>query len=164
MCHICLEIGQEDAAADGSLVCRRHADRIWGLLNEAVRDYLIVSDPEYLVSTAEPASDYTKGRPPCSLSPIALTDRRTRYTGKGSPVSAERVYWAWACAISEARGEQYPEDRGIIYLTGFLKARMVWVCQQPAVARFARHVACVADCLRRELPSDPKEDDGEDTS
>lgn len=142
-------------------MCPRHVDRIWSLLNQVVFDYRIVSDPEYLVSTAEPASDYTKGRPPCSLSPITLTDHRTQYTGKGSPVSAERVLRAWALAVAEARGEDSPSiGRGdVVGLTSYLKARMTWICSQEAVVRFARHLACVADALTRELPTDTEEPD-----
>lgn len=133
---------------------------MWALLNQVVFDYGIVSDPEYLVSTAEPASDYTKGRPPCSLSPITLTDHRTRYTGKGSPVSAERVLRAWALAVAEARGEDSPcIPRGdVVGLTSYLKARMTWICSQEAVVRFARHLGCVADALTKELPSDKEAD------
>lgn len=141
-------------------MCPRHVDRMWAILNQIQFDYGIVSDPEYLVSTSEPASDYTKSRPPCSLSPITLTDPRTQYTGKGSPVSAERVLRAWAMAVAEATIGSPDSARpfGVVESIAYLKGAMSWITSQPAVVRFATHIACVADALNRELPSDEEAD------
>lgn len=163
-CEICLAIGQDEAGAPGSLVCPRHVDRMWAILNQILTDYLIVSDTEYLVSTVEPSSDYTKSRPPCSLSPITLTDPRTRYTGKGSPVSAERVLRAWAMAVAESTIGSPDSVRayGVVESVAYLKGTMAWITSQPAVVRFATHIACVAHALADELPKD-KEADSEDS-
>jgi hypothetical protein len=160
-CHICTEIGQDDEADPGSLICRRHEDRIWSLLNEVAQSFAIISDPEYLISSREPSSDYTKGRPPCNLNPIALTDRRSRYTRPGDPVSAYRVLWAWRNAAGDSMSGDWREQfdgRTVGVLVAELKTAMPWLVKQPAITRFARHVACVADSLRRELPKEKGSD------
>lgn len=159
-CHICVEVGQDYPAESGSLICRRHEDRIWALLNDIARDHALISDIDYLISSREPSSDYTKGRPPCNLNPLALTDRRSRYTKPGDPVSATRVLTAWRNAAGDAMSGRWQEQfdgRTVGVLVAELKAAMPWLRRQPAVVRFARHVACVADSLRRELPKE-KED------
>lgn len=170
-CHICDALKQDTAARDGSLVCNRHFERIWELLREVAEMHDMISDDEYLLTTREPASFYTKSLPPCSLDVLSMTDDRTKYTRKGDPVSARRVLGAWCAAVADARGERawrmpqqtlyrrYEAKDSVVLRTRFLQARLYWIVAQPAVTRFATHVACVHDSLRRRLPSDQQQED-----
>ncbi len=158
-CHICYEVGGDNPADSGSLICRACFLRTMLILNE-IRDlYEWISDPEYLANTREPASGFTKSRPPLSLHAVSILDPRTKMRRKGDPISPRRVLWAWWMAVQEAQGWDTPSgpyDVGT--LTHVLQGKMGWVSQQPAVVRFARHMAAVVDCMRKEVGDTTKEE------
>lgn len=163
LCRICLALDAVQQSRDGSLICDRHFDRIWDLLSEIADSFAIIHDDEFLLSTQEPASHYTKSLPPCSLDVVSLRDARSRYARRGDPVSAERVLRQWARAVADSRGETWIgyDAPAVLNLAAYLKSRLVWISKQEAVTRFATHVACVADSLRRRLPAD-KSSEGAD--
>lgn len=161
-CHIHLELGEEVAAEDGALICGPCLLRTHSILAEIQDLYRWVSDPEYLAGTREPPSHYTKSRPPVSLHAVSLLDKRTKYRRKGDPISAERVMKAWAYAVFEAQGKEGNfAGLNADHMAGCLKSMLRWIAQQPAVVRFARHMACVLHSLKQEV-GDLKEGDSDD--
>lgn len=148
-CHICLELGVEMAAAPDVFICLRHWTRIDLLLSEILAMHQHARDPLFLITTSEPSSDYTKSRPPCALWPLVVTDIRSRHTGPDDPVSAPRVMSAWYRAVMDAQGLE-PNRAADFHRTVWgLRTSLPWIIQQPAVVRFARHVAATHDSLRR---------------
>lgn len=143
-CHICLEVGLSRRAADGRLICSEHEDRIWHILNQIGVMLRLLDDPYFLVSSHEPKSDYTLSLPPCNLDAIVVTDPRSRYTGRRDLVSAPRVLRAWASAVEESSGIE-----GSGEWIRYLQLRLPWICNQPPVVRFARHMAAVHHSLKR---------------
>lgn len=146
-CHICLELGLESRAEDGSLICRRHSDRIWTLLDR-IRIMSGLIDSHFLAASHDTRSEMgTKSLPPCSLDPIVVTDPRSRYLGKGDLVSAPRVLGAWQMAIGDSTGLVRPY-LGIRDSVLYLQAHLSWIQRQPAITRFARHIGAVHRSLR----------------
>ncbi len=130
------------------------------LILDEIRDlFEWISDPEYLANTREPASGFTKSRPPLSLHTVSILDPRTKMRRKGDPISPDRVLRAWCEAVGEMNrdepGAWGPEFAVRVW---YLKIRMDWIKHQPAVVRFARHMAAVLDCLRKEVGDTTKED------
>jgi hypothetical protein len=158
-CHICLEVGGDRAAEPGSLICRLCLARTQLILGEILDLYEWISDPEYLAGTREPASQYTKSRPPVSLHTVALLDPRTKYRRKGDPVSAVRVLKAWNDAVWTNTNDCRPLSPSLADCVWYLKHRMDWIAAQPAVVRFARHMSCVLHSLKQEVGIDLKEDE-----
>lgn len=150
-CHICQELEISGVRAeDGSLLCRRHADRVWLLLDRIQIMWRFLSDPLFLVSTTEPRSDMaTQSRPPCNLDPIVVADRRSRVTRREDLASAPRVLGAWCHAVAETMGESRWVPEEPLGQVRYLKARLTWIQRQPAATRFARHVAAVHNSLNR---------------
>lgn len=153
-CHICRELDPDAAsrAEDGSLLCRRHAEKLWLLLDRIQVMWRFLSDPLFLVSTVEPRSDMaTKSLPPCNLDPIVVADRRSMVTGRHDLASAPRVLGAWCRAVADSMGESEWAGRGLSPegQGAYLKARLGWIQRQPAVVRFARHVGAVHNSLNR---------------
>lgn len=148
-CHICLELGVEEAAAPDVYICARHWDRIDQLLAEILAMYKHAQDPLFLITTSEPASDYTKSRPPCALWPLIVTDIRSQVQGPDDPVSAPRVMSAWYHAVMEAQGFTAERTPAFFRTVWGLRQSLPWIVRQPAVVRFARHVAATHDSLRR---------------
>lgn len=149
-CHICLELGVEEAAAPDVYICARHWDRIDQLLAEILAMYKHAQDPLFLITTSEPASDYTKSRPPCALWPLIVTDIRSQVQEADDPVSAPRVMTAWHHAVNEAQGfKPGANPPSFHHAVWGLRQALPWIVRQPAVVRFARHVAATHDSLRR---------------
>jgi hypothetical protein len=161
-CHVCYELGRERNAPLGSYFCDKCALTTQALIQEIQDLHEWISDPEYLANTREPASSYTKSRPPVSLHTVSLLDPRTKMRRAKDPVSAQRVLRAWVCAILETRGEAgwAPGDRSseVGAYTSFLLERLQWILAQPAGIRFARHMACVANALRQEVGAQQTEE------
>lgn len=151
-CHICLEIDiLPRRAEDGSLICRQHSDKIWQLLDRTQTMWRFLQDPYFLVSTREPKSDMaTKSLPPCNLDPIVVADPRSQVCHAGDLVSAPRVLRAWCHAVADSSGayagsySSSPEKQA-----QYLKQNLHWIQRQPAVSRFARHVAAVHNSLNK---------------
>lgn len=150
-CHICLESGADPPAraAPGSLVCSRHFERVRQLLTEISAMHALATSAAWLMTTREPASDYTKSLPPCSLDPIVVTDPRSRMTSRRDPVSAPRVIAAWCSAVGDSRNEWSPSGRDLKLAVAYLNLRLHWILAQPAASRFARHVAASHRSLNR---------------
>jgi hypothetical protein len=145
VCALCVEFETETEAATGSQLCERHEGRLWDCLLDIGAMLRYALDPLTLAASHEPPSDMgTRSRPPCSLEIIAVTDRRSRQLTRRDPVSAPRVLGAWAEAVAEAVGGSVSVDP-LIYLMG----RFGWICDQPAVVRYAKHMAAVRQSLRR---------------
>lgn len=149
-CHICIEVGNEPRRAlEGSLLCRRCGDVLWKHLSEIESMWHLLQDPYWLADTIEPKSDMgTKSRPPCNLDPIVVTDPRSRYTGRYDLVSAPRVLHAWGLAVADSIGFRAIPTETEDWIT-FLYVHRNWIMSQPAVTRFARHVAAVHHSLRK---------------
>lgn len=162
-CHICVEVGNDRGAEEGSLICAQCRQRTASILQEIGDLYEWIADANYLAGTREPASHYTKSRPPVSLHAVSLLDPRTRYRRKGDPVSALRVMGAWIRAIQEVSGGWLCVLPTVPVQARYLEVHLGWITQQPAVVRFARHMACVLHSLRQEVGANVKED-GEDGS
>lgn len=160
-CHIHLELGEEVVAEDGALICGPCLLRTYFILNEIQDLYRWVSDPEYLAGTREPPSHYTKSRPPVSLHAVSLLDKRTKFRRKGDPVSAHRVLKAWHGAVWAMTGDCATWNPDLNECVRYLRHRLDWIAQQPAVVRFARHMACVLHSLKQEV-GDLKEGDSDD--
>lgn len=163
-CHICLELGRDRAAEDGRLVCGPCLLRTHFILTEILDLYRWISDPVYLAGTREPASQYTKSRPPASLHSISLLDPRTKYRRKGDPVSAERVVRAWRNAVGDMLAGSWREmydGTTLPVMVAELRSALDWIMAQPACVRFARHMACVLHSLKQEV-GDLKEEQDED--
>ena len=152
-CHICHELEIEGVrAADGSLICRRHSDRIWLLLERIQTMWRFLQDPDFLVDTVEPRSDMaTQSRPPCNLDPIVVADPRSMVRYKGDLVSAPRVLHAWCIAVADAYGDdsRWIPRGSVLWQVGYLKGHLDWIQRQPAVTRFARHVGAVHHSLNK---------------
>lgn len=149
-CHICLELDQETAALEGSLLCDRHEQRLWLLLDRIGIMWRTMQDPHFLAGTVEPPSEYgSRSQPPCSLAPIVVADHRSRAETGKDLVSAPRVLWAWSLALAEAQGLQLCQSWDLAVLIPFLKRNLPWIQRQPAVTRFARHIGAVHHSLRR---------------
>lgn len=162
-CHIHLELGEEVAAEAGSLICGACLARTHLILNEIQDIHAWISDAEYLANTKEPASSYTKSRPPVSLHTVSLLDARTKYRRPGDPVSAERVLKAWAYAVFEIQGKSGNfAGLGAGDMAGCLRSMLPWIARQPAVVRFARHMACVLNSLRQEVGLNAKEEQNDE--
>ncbi len=164
-CHICLEVGGDRSAAEGSYLCEICQVRTRLILGEIVDLYTWISDPEYLANTKEPVQRWSKSRPPCSLHTISLTDRRSQYQRKGDPISAQRVLGAWARAVCEAYegGGWTPMPWGPVHTeVWYLQQRLDWIMAQPAVVRFARHMAAVLHSLKQETGQLSEGDDSDD--
>jgi len=163
-CHIHLELGEEVAAEAGSLICGACLLRTYFILTEIKDTYRWISDPEYLAGTREPASHYTKSRPPVSLHAVSLLDKRTMYRRKGDPVSAHRVLKAWRDAVGDMMSGSWQEQfdgNTVPILVAELRSSLGWIAKQPAVVRFARHMACVLHSLKQEV-GDLKEENDDD--
>lgn len=163
-CHIHLELGEEVVAEDGALICGPCLLRTYFILNEIQDLYRWISDPEYLAGTREPPSHYTKSRPPVSLHAVSLLDKRTKYRRKGDPVSAHRVLKAWRDAVGDMMSGSWREQfdgSTVPVLVAELRISLRWISQQPAVVRFARHMACVLHSLKQEV-GDFKEGESDD--
>lgn len=153
-CHIHLELGVEVAAEEGSMICGPCLLRTRFILTEILDLYEWISDPEYLAGTVEPASHYTKSRPPVSLHAVSLLDPRTKYRRKGDPVSAYRVLRAWRDAMGDAMSGSWREmydGTTFPVIVAELRSALPWIMAQPAGARFARHMACVLHSLKQEV-------------
>jgi hypothetical protein len=152
-CHICLELEISGVRAeDGSLLCRRHSDRVWLLLDRIQTMWRFLQDPEFLLGTVEPRSDMaTKSLPPCNLDPIVVADPRSRFCYKGDLVSTPRVLYAWCVAVSDSSGAQIGPGYSASPLqqAQYLKAQLGWIQRQPAVVRFARHIGAVHHSLNK---------------
>lgn len=162
-CHICVEAGATDprAATPGSYLCGPCRQVTKDILNEIQHLHDWISDPHYLASTREPASSYTKSRPPVSLHTISLLDPRTKMRRKGDPVSAHRVLKAWNDAVWRETGDCRPLAPTLNNCVWYLRHRLDWISAQPAVTRFARHVAGVLHSLRQEVGLTTSSDEGE---
>jgi hypothetical protein len=150
-CHICRELDIEGIRAeDGSLICRRHSDRIWLLLERIQTMWRFLIDPEFLVGTVEPRSDMaTKSRPPCNLDPIVIADPRSQVCHSGDLASAPRVLRAWCNAVSDSTGASATPSWDPLEQAQYLKVQLGWIQRQPAVVRFARHIGAVHSSLNR---------------
>lgn len=149
-CHICLELDQEAAALEGSLLCDRHEQRVWLLLDRIGIMWRLLMDPLFLAATVEPPSEYgSRSQPPCSLAPIVVSDPRSRMDTPKDLVSAPRVLYAWALAVAESNGAEFKSSPDPGVLIPYLKRHLPWIQRQPAVARFARHIGAVHHSLRK---------------
>lgn len=148
-CHLCLEVGiPPSRAEDGSLICRRHSDAIWRYLDR-IRMMAAHIDGDFLASSHEPRSDMgTKSLPPCNLDPIVVTDPRSQYHSKRDLVSAPRVLGQWCMAVGDMMLSP-PSVSTVPEMIWYLKLNLVWMQRQPAIVRFARHIAAVHNSLRR---------------
>lgn len=161
-CHICLEVGGDRSAAEGSYLCTICQVRTRLILGEIADLYHWISDPEYLANTREPVERWSKSRPPCSLHTISLTDPRSQYQRKGDPVSALRVLTAWRNAVGDMLSGQWQEiydGTTVPVLVAELQSAFTWISAQPAVVRFARHMACVLHSLKQEVGSLKEDED-----
>lgn len=161
-CHICLEVGNDRPAEEGSYLCTICRVRTRLILGEIQDLYAWISDADYLAGTREPPSHYTKSRPPVSLHAVSLLDPRTKYRRRGDPVSAERVLGSWARAVVQSAedGEWATMSWGrVTNEVWYLQQRLDWIAGTPVVVRFARHMACVLHSLRQEVGADVREQD-----
>lgn len=165
-CHICLELGRERAAGVGFL-CEPCFTRTREILFEIHDLYYWISDAEYLVSTREPASHYTKSKPPVSLHAVSLLDPRSKYQRKGDPISAHRVLKAWAQAVADSKSPSGKAEwvgpvRQLWWFVFFLSSNLNWIAEQAAAPRFARHMAAVLHSLKQEVGDTKEEEEDAD--
>lgn len=155
MCHLCEAVGLEGDAARGFL-CHRHYHDLLQILKDIDKLYILASDPEFIASTSEPPSDYTKSLPPCSTEVLSLLDARSWQRSVKDVVSPLRVLRAWVWAISDFKGELgVPFYRmNVSQCVTFLMVEMGFVSRSPAVVRFARHIAAARRSLEKAVGDD----------
>lgn len=162
VCSLCREVREveDQSRPQVGLLCFSHYLDLVEVLSDIERLYEAVSDADFLASTREARSDFGKTLPPLNLHVASLLDRRTKMMRKGDPVSAERVLRAWVYAVyeecygSNLRHAPLPREGGIPWLVRDLTLYLSWLVEREQVVRFARHMACVRDGLRRVIPGE----------
>ena len=157
ICHICLEVrdlADQQQATEGYL-CSSHYARLFQLLLNLARQHDHLSDSETLARSRDSDTERWVGsKAPCDTRILSLTDWRTRRLTADDPVSVERVLRAWLYAAMEGKhgydmhALPMPRFGGVRTLVADLLTFLPWMAEQPAIVRFARHVAALSSSMR----------------